>query len=111
MKKLNLIHTVTALIATTLTATAAQIVIPSGSFEGITSSIEPPFLAGTSTGTIGAWSASYSGLLSLGGSIGSGSAGSLGSPTPAEGTFAVRVELPSNVIAQAKLWQVLTNNY
>src|ERR1700748_1199666 len=93
------------LMASMASVQAANINIPDASFENVTATVNPPVLIGTTTGNIGAWTATMSGLLSLGGSMKSDTSASLSGPAPANGTYEVKLNLPASVLASASLSQ------
>jgi hypothetical protein len=91
---------------------ADPILIPDGSFEGITATVSSPTLGGTNTGSIGAWSASALGTVSLLSSVSSGDASSfLLAPTPDDGNFIAQIFLPAGIGASVSLSQTLTDTF
>jgi len=92
--------------------------IPDNSFEGITAIVSGPtnFLgagvAGTNTGSIGAWSASAgASLAGLNSSVASGTTNTVGGPQPPDGLFDVRISLPVGAGASTSLRQTLTTAF
>lgn len=83
-----------------------NIVFSDRSFEGVSASVTAPALPGTNTGSIGAWTGSATGILSLGSSITSGSGFS--GITPLDGTFSTRFSFGIGVGNTASLTQNLT---
>jgi hypothetical protein len=90
---------------------AADIYIPNGSFEGLSATINPPVILGTTSGNIGAWTADIKSFLDLGGDIQVGTAAAVGGPTPPDGTNELDINLPASILASASLSQTLTNKY
>lgn len=107
--KINAFVLASSVIAILLSTKAADITVPSGSFSGITTNINVPFLLGTGGGSIGAWTGQISSLLSANGSIRCGSATSLGGPAPLQGNYETDVHLPLGLATSASIAQVLTN--
>jgi hypothetical protein len=90
---------------------AADIYIPNGSFEGLSATINPPVILGTTSGNIGAWTADIKSFLDLGGDIQVETAAAVGGPTPPDGTNELDINLPASILASASLSQTLTNKY
>lgn len=92
-------------------AQATNINLPDGNMEGLSSVIYPPLLLGSTKGYMGAWSVEMSGLLSLGGHVETGTAGTLNGPAAPVGTNELDIDLPASVLVSASISQVLTNTF
>lgn len=112
MKNMKIKHCIVLGLFVSLThSRAADIFIPDGSFENVNATVNPPLVLGKNTGSIGAWTASMQGLLSLGGQVKADTATALNGPTPADGKYELNINMPANVLAGASLSQTLTNSY
>lgn len=81
---------------------AANIIFNDSSFEGINASVAAPVLLGTSTGSIGSWTGSATGIIAVGSTVSSGSGFGV---TPLDGSFAARFSFGIGVGNVASLTQ------
>jgi hypothetical protein len=95
-----------AVLCTACVSSIAQIVITDGSFEGISRTVTSPFLGGTTTNSIGAWTASASGLTGLRSSITAGTL--LGGPLPEQGSYDLKFSVPVGLGASQSISQTLS---
>lgn len=102
---------VISLCASLINVKATNIPIPDGNFDNLAASINAPPLLGTTTATVGAWTAEMTGVFSLDGSMRIGPAASLDAPLPPDGTYELDIDLPASTLESAELSQTLTNAF
>jgi hypothetical protein len=92
------------------TLNATVITIPDSNFQNLNAALNPPTLGvGSTSGSIGTWSAQISDVLSVGGQIASSNAATAGWPTPPAGCVnELRISIPAGVGSSSMIWEPLT---
>ena len=112
MKTTNILILI-GIVVSLSSVNAQNINIPDSDFTNSSATISAPLigLAGISSGTLGPWKAQIAYTLTVGGKIESGTASSLGAPTPPVGTDVLEVQMPVSASTAFTVSQLLTNTF